>query len=225
MFSCKKVTTTSLDPTRNYFPINLHKSVIYDVDSIYYYGAAGTRYEIKCQMKYAIDDTVTYNNQLSYIMDVFTRPYESAPWVGSSVILITPTPTGILYYQDRTKYLKMTFPVAQGTTWKGNQYAEINDSAFSYLKDWNYTYQNYHLAYTNGLTTYDNTVTVLEDDQNVNYQNVDSAVAGYRTYAKEVYAYDVGMIYKEWTHYTFNANDTFQNKNGYTVIMKAVSYN
>ena len=67
-------------------------------------------------------------------------------------------------------------------------------------------------------------MTVLEDNENVNYTNVDSGVAGYRTFAKEVYAYNVGMIYKEWTHYTWNANDA-SCWNGYSVIMKAIDYN
>jgi hypothetical protein len=70
---------------------------------------------------------------------------------------------------------------------------------------------------------------VLEDDESVNYPGVDTGIGGYRTYAKEVYAYNVGMIYKEWTHYTYNANN-FEGLsdscwNGYRVTMTAVDYN
>ena len=226
VFSCKKITTSNADPTRNYFPLTLGKYVVYDVDSIYYFGLAGTLYEIKSQMKYVITDTVTYNKQLSYLLDVYSRPYDgAAEWIGISQIIVTPTANSLLYYQDQTKYVKMMFPVANGASWPGNQYANVLDSPFSYLNNWNYTYQNYHLAYTNSLVTFENTVTIMEDDQNVNYQNVDSAVAGYRTYAKEVYAYNVGMVYKEWTHYTFGYPDSSQNKSGYSVVMKAVEYN
>ena len=46
----------------------------------------------------------------------------------------------------------------------------------------------------------------------------------YRTYAKEVYAYNVGMIYKEWTHWTYKPNHA-QCVNGYSVIMRAIDYN
>lgn len=110
-------------------------------------------------------------------------------------------------------------------TWPGNQYAQVEDSLFMYLKNWNYVYQNYHLSYFNGLVNFDNTVTVLENDENVNYQNVDSIVSGYKTYAKEVYAWNVGMIYKEWTHYTWGLPDTTQYRTGYSVIMRAIDHN
>ena len=223
--SCNKSTLSTDDITRNYFPLKLGKYVRYAVDSVYYFGKAGTRYEVKSEMKYVITDTYTVNRKLSYIMDVYSRPYDGGDWIGTSVILITPTATGLLYTQDRTQYLKMTFPISNGVTWKGNMYAEVQDSMFSYLKDWNYTYQSYPLNYFNGLVQFDKTVTINECNQDINYQAVDSNQAGFHTYAKEVYAYGVGMIYKEWTHYTFHMFDTSQNRNGYSVIMRAIDYN
>jgi hypothetical protein len=225
LFSCKKTPISTADATRNYFPLTLGKYVVYDVDSTRYFGKAGTQYTVKMQMKYVITDTYTVNRKLSYIMDVFSRPYDGGIWVGLSVILVTPTATGLLYYQDNSQYNKMMFPVTNGLTWKGNAAVVVADSEFYYLKDWNYQYHNFGLYYFNGLVNFDNTVTILEDDQNVNYQNVDSAVAGYRTYAKEVYAYNVGMVYKEWTHYTFGPPDTTRNKDGYSVVMRAREHN
>jgi hypothetical protein len=141
------------------------------------------------------------------------------------VVLLQPTNTSLLYSQDGAQYVKLMFPIKEGFTWPGNQFAQVQDTLYSYLKNWDYTYQRYHLSYFNGLVNFDNTVTVLENDENVNYQNVDSIVAGYKTYAKEVYAYNVGMIYKEWTHYTWGQPDTTQNRNGYTVIMRAIDHN
>lgn len=224
-YACNKSTISSADPTRNYFPLTPGKYVVYDVDSIYYFGEVGTTYEIKSQMKYTVTDTVTYNKKLSYLLDVYTQPYDgNGVWTPLSEIIVTPTSTGLLYYQDQTQYIKMMFPVSEGYSWKGNANAVTQDSVFAYLKDWNYTYKNYHLSYFNGLVNFDNTVTIMEDDQNVNYQNVDSAVAGYRTYAKEVYAWNVGMVYKEWTHYTFGPI-SHGSKNGFSVVMRAVKYN
>jgi len=225
LFSCKKTSTSTVDVTRNYFPLVFGKYVTYAVDSVIWYGKAGTRYEVKSQMKYEVTDTYTVNRQLSYIMSVYWRPYDGADWVGNSVILLTPTTSSLLYAQSQVQFIKLMFPISNGLTWQGNANAAVLDSTLSYLAGWNYTYQNYHLSYFNGLVNFDNTVTLMEDDQNVNYQNVDSAVAGYRTYAKEVYAYNVGMIYKEWTHYTFGPPDTAQNKEGSSVIMQAIDYN
>ncbi len=226
MYSCKKRTVSTLDATRNYFPLNYGKYITYDVDSIYYFGSTGTKYESKCQLKYMVSDTFTdTRNRLSYILDIYYRPYDGSDWTPSRVVLLTPTANSLLYSQDGTQYIKLMFPISEGFTWPGNQYAEVQDSLYAYLNNWNYTYQNYHLSYFNGRVNFDNTVTCLENDENVNYQNVDSIVAGYRTYAKEVYACNVGMIYKEWTHYTWGKPDTTQNRNGYSVIMRAIDHN
>lgn len=224
-FSCRKSSVATTDVTRLYFPLQYGKYVVYNVDSVIYYGLAGTRAEVKCQMKYEVTDTVTIDKQLSYLLNVYWRPYDGADWVGSSVIILTPTANGLLWSQDQTQYVQMMFPVSNGLSWKGNVNANVNDSAFSYLNNWDYTYYNYHRSYFNGYVNFDNTVTLIEDNQNVNYQNVDSAVAGYRTYVEQVYAYNVGLVYKQWTHYTFGAPDTAQNKNGFSVTMQAVNYN
>ena len=224
LFSCRKMNTNTGDLTRNYFPLQYGKYVTYAVDSVYYYGSAGVKQEVKSQMKYTITDTFRdQKKRVSYIMDVYSRPYDGADWHALRVILVTPTSNSLLYSQDGVQYIKMMFPISEGLSWPGNQNAQLNDPVFAYLKDWNYMYKNYHLSYFDGFVNFDNTVSILEDNEHVNYQNVDSALAGYDTYAKEVYAYNVGMIYKEWTHTTWI--DSSQNKSGYSVIMQAIDHN
>ena len=224
-FSCRKVTVSTSDATRNFFPLKMGKTVTYDVDSIYFIGANCSQVEVKSQMLYSVTDTFRDSKfRLSYIMDVFTRPYNGGIWQPSTVILITPTTDSLLYTQDGTQYIKLIFPIANGKSWLGNAYAQINNPAFAYLSGWNYTYKNYDLPYNNGLVNFNNSVTVLEQDQSINYPGVDSQIAATRTYAKEVYAYNVGMIYKEWRH-TVYTPDTAACVQGYSVIMKAIDYN
>ncbi len=224
LFSCKKSSKSTVDATLNYFPLTLGKYVTYAVDSVYYIDTSCERYEIKSQMKYSITDTITYNKKPSYMMDVFSRPYDGADWKHINVIIITPSPEGLLYFQDNCKYIKMVFPVANGVSWFGNKYVQVQAPLYSYLDGWQYAYSNYHLSYNNGLVNFDNTVTVVENSQNINYPNVDSAVNAVSTYAKEVYAWNVGMIYKEWTHTTYKA-DTSKCLKGYRVVMRAIDYN
>jgi hypothetical protein len=230
LFSCKKSDNTG-DPTLNYFPIAFGKYVTYNVDSIYYYGNTCIRYETKSQLKYVIADSFTNNNnyfgypyKLTYIMNVYARPYEGALWVPISVILLNQTKNALNYKQDNVNYIKLMFPISNGFSWQGNANAPVNDQDFAFLKGWSYRYSDMHLSYNTGYLNFDNTVTVMEDNESVNYPNVDSGVNAYRTFAKEVYAYNVGMIYKEWTHWTYKANNK-QCVDGYTVVMKAVDHN
>jgi hypothetical protein len=224
-FSCRKNGPSKADATLNYFPLIFGKYVTYAVDSIYYIDTNCVQYESKSQQKYSITDTFTdKKHRLSYIMDVYSRPYDGADWHAINTILITPTPTGLLYFQDQSEYVKLVFPVVNGFSWQGNKYVQVQDSMFSYLANWNYTYQNVHLSFNDGFVNFDNTATVLEDNESINYPYVDSAVHAFRTYAKEVYAYNVGMVYKEWTHWVYRP-DTSKCVKGYSVVMRAIDYN
>ena len=59
----------------------------------------------------------------------------------------------------------------------------------------------------------------------MNYPAIDSNVYAMRTYAKEVYGYNIGMIYKEWVHWTYTPNHDGACVKGYSVIMRAIDYN
>jgi hypothetical protein len=241
--SCKKTNNSTDDLTRNYFPLQLGKQVTYAVDSTIYTDSiayfnivdstwvidtAGVQIHKKCQLKYVVTDTFSdfsgYKPVLSYIIDVFYRPYDGAFWTPSRVITVAPTKNSLLWNEDENQYIKLMFPISEGFSWNGNNFVTVEDPDKSYFKNWNYTYQNVHLSYNTGLVNFDNTVTVQETDQSVNYPTYDSLVSAFRTYAKEVYAYNVGMVYKEWTHWTYKPNNTRHVK-GYTVIMRALDHN
>ena len=238
LFSCKKNTTDNTDQTLNYFPVKVGKSVTYNVDSIVY-SSTCFQYETRTQLKYVISDTFRDSKfRLSYIMDVYSRPNDGGEWWKSRVILLTPativqtttapppgTPlSSLLYNQDGSQFVKLVFPILQGLTWQGNANIITSDPAYAYLKNWTYSYQDLHKSYNDGYVNYDNTVTVLEDNESVNYPHIDSALYAYRIYAKEVYAWNVGMVYKEWTHWDYLPIN-HQCVSGYTVTMRAVDHN
>ncbi len=226
--SCKKHHDAKTDATRNYFPLTFGKSVTFAVDSIYYNDTLCTQYRVKSQLKYVVTDTFSdrknFNNKLSYILDVFSRPYEGGVWKPISVIILNPTATGLNWTQDRVKYVKLMFPITEGFSWKGNANAPVSDADFAFLKNWDYEYRDFRKSYNTGYVNFDNTVTVLENDESVNYPGVDSGVAAYRTYSKAVYAYNVGLVYRELTHTTYRANNK-QCLQGYTVVMQAIDHN
>ncbi len=195
--------------------------------------------ETRTQLKYGISDTFRdKQNRLSYIMDVYFRPDNASIWTKSRVILLTPadiiqtttappagTPvTSLLYNQDGAQFIKMVYPIQQGLTWAGNANIDVKDPSLSFYKNWQYTYQDVNKSYNNGYVNYDNTVTVIEDNESVNYPQLDSAVFAYRIYAKEVYAFNVGMVYKEWTHWDYLPTNE-KCITGFTVIMRAIDHN
>lgn len=226
--ACRKHDDNKTDLTRNYYPLVLGKYVAYEVDSIYYDENLCTQYRVKSQLKYVITDTFSddrnFLNKLSYIVDVFYRPYEGGKWLPHSVILLNPTGNTLNWSQDQVKFIKMMFPVTEGVKWKGNANAPTADPQFNFLENWEYEYKNLRKSYNTGYLNFDNTVTVLENDETVNYPEVDTGVGAYRVYSKAVYAYNVGLIYRELTHTTYKAYNS-QCLNGYSVVMRAIDHN
>ena len=235
-FSCRKGKDKNIDPTKNYFPIVFGKYVTYDVDSIYYVTVYDTtllgkpdttcgQIEVKSQLKYAITDTVRdKNDSLMYIVSVFTRHFDGDLWMQEgSVLYLIVKPDSITEIQDGNAYVKMRFPVTEGYSWLGNDQVQTAYPQNVYLNNWSYSYQNMGLSFNNLLHNFANTITVLEDDESINYPYVDGNLTGYRTYAKEVYAYNIGLVYKEWTHITYGPPTTCGT--GFTVVMRAVDYN
>jgi hypothetical protein len=94
------------------------------------------------------------------------------------------------------------------------------------LQDWNYQYKDQEQSFNNGKAFFDNTVTVLEADETVNDPETMPDSYASRTFAKEVYGYDVGMVYREMTHWTYDGSPGQSRfRRGYSVVMRAVDHN
>lgn len=241
VFSCRKQTIFTGDDTRNYFPVKLGHYVTYDVDSIVYNDLTCSKTETRTQLKYVVSDTVRdYKRTLSYIMNVYSRAHEGDIWKPVRAILVTPdtilpttttpppgTPTNsMMYNQDGMNFMKMVFPVVEGLSWDGNKYINTKDVDLAYLNNWQYTYQNIDKSFNNGRINFERTLTVLQRDETVNYPYLDTSVKAYRIYSKEVFGYHIGMIYKEWTYWKYNAlPGSTKCVKGHTVVMRAIDYN
>ena len=177
-------------------------------------------------MKYAITDTTRgSDDSLIYMLSVYYRHFDGDMWQKEGAVLyIRVSGDSLMVTQDGNKYVKLKFPIVNSFSWPGNELVDVNYPYNTYLSNWTYTYAYQGLSFNNDLHKFDNTVTVLEDDESINYPYTNTAIVGYRTYAKEVYAYNVGMIYKEWTHFTLSSS-SFGCPSGYTVVMRAVDHN
>jgi hypothetical protein len=225
-FACKKSTTPAGDPTKQYFPIKFGKSITYNVDSIYYIDSLCKQIEVTSQQMYSITDSFRDSqNRLSYLMNIYTRPNATAGWQAQSVVYVTPTGNSIEYVQSTMRFIKLVFPVAANVTWAGNSEIEQVDSIYKAFSNWTYTYQNPQMAYNNGLVNYNNTVTVLEENDSLSNPTTDPAAPASRTFYQEVYAYNVGMVYREFTHWTYTPDSLGSCKKGYSVIMRAIDNN
>lgn len=233
--SCKKSSSSQGNLDLAYFPLQLGHYVTYSVDSTYYYSATCATELRTSQAKYIVSDTFRdVEGRLSYIIDIQYRPNAASNWVKQSVALVTQTDTGLIYGQNGLYSMKMTFPIIAGTKWysyssssiPASQSVPTGDSAMQNLDSWvsSYLSAGFKQPYNSGTIYFGSTVTVMEDDELLINTIPDSISFNYSSYPKEIYALNVGMVYREYTNETYNPSVS-ECINGVSVTMSAIDHN
>lgn len=235
-FSCKKADPdpAPLAPENEYFPLQTGKYVIYDVDSTIWNDQQCVVEKYHYQFMYTIADTFTDNmNRFSYRIDTRIRKKPEEEWKTHSVYYVTNTGTTLEMVHSQLRFVKMQFPVKNGTTWKGNAYINVGDSTLAYFRDWDYHYEAMDEPYNTGKVNFEKTVTVIQRDETVGDPVSIPKQPGMRTYGKEIFASGIGMVYREYYHWTYDPaavqnNDPVNPSRCYKgdgVVMRAVDYN
>ncbi|RQO31348.1 hypothetical protein DBR32_05130 [Taibaiella sp. KBW10] len=222
--SCTKETQAPFDNS-NYLPLQKGKYILYDVDSIVHNDFNNTSISYRSQMRYDVVDSFYDNqNRLTYTVNVMWRRNSADAFIPKDVIQVTKTKTAVEWVQTNVRLTKMVFPVVEGTAWNGNSFVSTLDPQLDeYQVDkygWNYKYANVGSSFDPGNNPFYNTVTVNEVDASTNTPNGD--VYADRNYSQEIYAYGIGLVYKERIYWTYQPN---KYKKGYEVVMRAVDQN
>lgn len=233
--SCTKKTDdlSGIDIGKAYFPLEIGKYILYDVDSTYWDDFLRAEIHHRSQMRYDVVDTFTSDEKLSYVINITSRPTTADPFVPNDVIYATISDDKVIVTQQNKKFIKMVFPVRESTIWNGNAMIPLDNSGNEeYRSDkWIYTYSNLDEIFDPGNNIYEHTVTVNHIDDRLNDPEIDSMAYAYRNYSQEKYAYNVGMIYKERIYWVFQPTSADGQsggsgyRKGYGVIMKAVENN
>jgi hypothetical protein len=226
LFSCKKETDNKYSEySRAYFPLQIGHYVVYDVDTTLWDDFTQTKTLHHYQMRYTVSDTFRDNaNRLSYGLDVHIRKTDTVAWQPHRVIIVTPTASNLEYSEDNVRFIKLVFPISDNVEWAGNALIPAGDQDYQHFQGWIYKYINFTQPFNNGLLLFDNTVTVEEQDYELGNPEAAPNNFATRTFAKEVYGYDVGMIYREMIHWEYQPSVAHFRK-GYGVVMRAVEHN
>ncbi len=212
LFGCKKESETlSLSPLSDYYPLQTGKSFMYRLDSTLYLSFGSNVKVVSYVAKDSIINTfMDNNNRTSYTVYRYTTDtLLQNPWQYKSAYYITPTSKSIEVLDDNNhRFIKLTMPLLEANAWKGNSYLDTrsSDAAITYLYNWNYTYQDVNLPYTTQAGTFDTTVTVLQQDNTFPEGDFDPNNYQQRNYSVEVYAKGVGLIYKDFLHWTWQTD-------------------
>lgn len=229
--SCKKESDNPeryySQATRGYYPLQLGRYVIYDVDSTIWNDFDCSKKEVHLEMRYMVADTFTdAQGRPSFRINVDQRVSDTGTWKVSTVFYATPTATSLEVVMNNLRQTKLIFPVQEKATWFGNSTIDVNEPQNQFYTGWTYQYKDLVKPYNNGRVNFDNSVTVTEQDQTLNDPETLPSAYAERTFAKEVYGYDVGMIYREFTHWTYDPGTAANAcRKGFSVVMRATDYN
>jgi hypothetical protein len=231
--SCKKESEdlSQMQMGNNFYPTQIGKYIVYDYDStIWDDFSGGVPVSRVGQVRYDVTDTFRdAGGRLAYTIKIQKRANDTDPYVVNDVISVTPTEDHVEMEQKTLTFIKLVFPVANGKSWNGNSllpstdndpnYEEFNN----YQQDWNYTYSDFDGEYQPNAKLYQHTITVNQINESLN--NPDSFPTAYadKNYSKEIYAYNVGLIYRERIYWQYQPGT--QARKGYGVVLKAVDNN
>lgn len=213
---------------KSYFPMTTGKYITYKLDSTIY-TRLGTQkevhsYEIKIENEAIIKDNT--GKDLLRIFAYLRKPGETN-WLPVNTFGAQDRNNGIEWIENNKRFIKLKAPVRDGFSWKGNSYLETGslESDIAYMADWDYTYAEVGAAKTIGTFNLDNTITVLQKDESIGDLN-DPKIYSEVNKAREVYAKDIGLVYKYFEHTVFQPTPNPAYEDGsYTIELTMIDHN
>lgn len=183
----------------SYYPLAVGDYRVYNVTNIDYRFNVGdtTRFQLRERVDTVFTDQT---NTETYKIIRSIRPNENSSWTDDSVFVVTKQSSMVLLTKDNTKYVKLVFPVKNGAFWLGDAYNSRLEQSYEpnpkvrsdyYKSKEPYTYTNVGDPFTIGDQNYTNTVTVVQGTPTETWIGMDNR--------KEVYAQEVGMVYRLFT--------------------------
>jgi hypothetical protein len=216
--SCNKVDKYASDDLSEYMNLEVGKYVRYNLDSLkfVFFGQRDTiiRYQAKDVVEAAITDNQGRPSWriVRYLRDSASK--NESDWKPSLTYMITPTREVIEVVENNLRFQKLKLPVINDFNWKGNSYIDTyNDFERQFFEGWDYTYENVGTEFTDsGRTSIPNTITVSHINTEGNIGNPTAPIIQ-KIFSKEVYAKNVGLVYKDFVKWDYQA--TFDTRRCY----------
>lgn len=213
-----------LDRRLDYFPMEEDYWIEYQVDSTVYDAFSGTVYTNTFQVREYFESAFLDNDDRPSMR--IERSYRADPteeWVLRDIWYATRTEQVAERLEENVRFIKMVFPAVEGTEWNGNSYIDFDapNTDLDKYEDWNYTY-------TNLFGTYESNIADLFTDV-TEITHIDSGTEIDYRYSKEIYAKNVGLVYKEyWDLATQNIQPTVawedKAEEGWIIRQKVIDY-
>lgn len=233
--SCGKNETETLpDLAKDYFPLQIGKTLTYDIDTVFYDPQPGNTVKIdtfRWQIKEVFVDTfkdatglLTYKIERSERRRGDTSKYEVR-----KIFTTALSENEVLRTEDNLKFIKMPRFLGEKTTWDGNVYCDqsliievAGERMGLFSKKWNYEVLTLGKAEKVGTKDFTDILTIRAQS--------DTRILTEKRYNLEKYAKGIGLVYKEQhilDTQKLDANTAWEKKaeRGYIVKQTITSFN
>ncbi len=219
--SCKKDQYTNVSSqtlNTQYFPLKKGDSIIYKLDSLKYNIVTNVIDTYQYYLLQYIQDTFTDGSgRLAYKLNRLWKREPLDSWQQANVWQEQIVSNSSQTVEENIRYERLIFPIGNGISWNGNAYNNIDTNQW-----YNYNYVNAFKPWTGTYKSYDSTVTVNQ----INTASQNSSTFNYifRIYGYEVYAANVGLVYKVFKYANYSQEQVDMNNDttgitGYGEIM------
>jgi len=217
---------------RSYMPLEIGKFIVYNLDSTVYTNL-GSKIEVRSyQIKDTIQSFTTDNlgRKVYRISRLMRSQIDSNNWLNIYTYNAIADSTRLEIIEANQRYLKLMLPIKEGFSWKGNTYINtISNPELQFLNIWEYRYMNVQKNISINNIGFSNTVSVLQRNDTINNptnKNVFSEI----NYSKEVFAENIGLVFKEFKHQVWqppnaNNNTGYFEDNSYGIKMSILRHN
>ncbi len=192
LLSCSSEDPVNPDFGLNFFPLQTGMSWIYQVDETTINQSQETK--LTYELRVTITDSVrNSSNQDAYIITRETRTSAANPWQTLDTWSARIENNQLIQSEGNASFVKLIFPPSMGLSWNGNQFNNLpnNGNLFNGSESESYRVTTYDLLFGNGATEYLKSLMVVQN-------NFVDAIVG-KDQRHEVYARDIGLVYKEVT--------------------------
>lgn len=229
----KKNDDFASDAVTDYFNLQTGKYIIYRLDSTRYDGANLAETVVSYLAKDTVEGPATDNlgragwRVVRYLLDTSNNYWR--PMLTCHVI---PSRENIEVNEANFRFLKLTAPIQEGRSWRGNGYLPDNpyESIYEFsndedMQDWEYTYQDVGASITLNNKNYDSTITVVQIADSTNLP-IKPNIPASKTYWVEKYAKGIGLVYKEVDIWEYQPpTNVAAYKQGFAIRMTIIDHN
>ncbi len=200
-FGCGKNETETLPKSgKLYYPLNLGKEMIYDVDSIIYDPQSTGIIKIDTfswQIKEVLKDTFKDNSgEVNYTIERYSRFKGTQNWALENIFTSAITEQYALRTENNLRYIKFPTVFGVNTKWDGNIFIDpaikimiAGESIELFSNKWTYQVESLDKSEKIGDKSFENVMTVLAQ--------TNPAILNEKRYTLEKYAKGVGLVYRE----------------------------